>query len=393
MSRRAVAALTAGALLAGLLPSAAAAAQPGRGGLQGDVDAIRATGATGVLAEVLTASGAEAARAGVADLRTGRPVPWNSYFHVGSDTKTYTSVVALQLVGEGKLRLTDTVEKWLPGVVRGKGNDGRRITVKNLLRHTSGLNDYVAVQLGDGGDFTPEKYRENRFRVSTPEAKVAAAMTEPPLWVPDMSNPAEETHWGYSNTNYVLAGLIIEKVTGHPWEQEVHDRVIEPLGLRHTITPGTSAYVPQPSATAYTRFPGREELTDTSISVSGGADGAIISTPRDHATFLRALLGGRLLAPAQLAQMKETVPADDWILADGVRYGLGLAWRPVRGCAGGVWFHGGTFFGVISESGVSADGRRAASAAVSTYRPGDPAQDDQDRASLRLVDRAVCGAG
>ncbi|TYK49404.1 serine hydrolase domain-containing protein [Actinomadura decatromicini] len=393
MRRRAVAALAAGALMAGLLPSVAAAAQPGRDGLQGDVDAIRATGATGVLAEVRTAGGAHAARAGVADLRTGRPVPWNSYFRIGSDTKTYTSVVALQLVSEGKLRLTDTVEKWLPGVVRGKGNDGRRITVKNLLRHTSGLNDYVAVQLGDGGDLTPEKFRENRFRVSTPQEKVAAAMSKPPLWVPDTSNPAEETHWGYSNTNYVLAGLIIEKVTGHPWEQEVHDRIIEPLGLRHTITPGTSAYVPQPSATAYTRFPGHKELVDTSVSVSGGSDGAIISTPGDHTAFLRALLGGRLLAPAQLAQMKQTVPVDDWILADGVRYGLGLAWRPVKGCAGGVWFHGGTFFGIISESGASADGRRAASVAVSTFRPGDPAQDAQDRASLRLVDRAVCGAG
>ncbi|RKS78760.1 D-alanyl-D-alanine carboxypeptidase [Actinomadura pelletieri DSM 43383] len=393
MTRRTAAAVTACALLAALLPSATAAAQPHRDSLQGDVDAIRATGATGVLAEVRTSSGGHAARAGVADLRTGRPVPWNSYFRIGSDTKTYTSVVALQLVGEGKLQLTDTVEKWLPGLVRGKGNDGRKITVKNLLRHTSGLNDYVAVELGDGSDWTPEKYRENRFRVSTPQEKVATAMTRPPQWVPNTSNPAEETRWGYSNTNYVLAGLIIEKVTGRSWEQQVHERIIEPLGLRHTITPGTSAYVPQPSATAYTRFPGRKDLTDTSINVGAGPEGGIIGTPHDHATFLRALLGGRLLRPAQLAQMKQTVPVDDWIPADGVRYGLGLAWRPVRNCTGGVWFHGGTSYGVISESGASADGRRAASVAVSTFRPGDPAQDAQDKASLRLVDKAVCGTG
>lgn len=172
-----------------------------------------------MLAEVRTPHGAHAARAGGADLKTGGPVPWNSCFRIGGDTKTYTSVVALELVGEGKLRLTDTVEKWLPGVVRGKGNDGRRITVKNLLRQTSGLNDYVAIQLNGGSDLTPEKFKENRFRFSSPGEK-AAAMTEAPLWVPDAADPAEETHWGYSNTDYVLAGMIIEKATGHPWESE-----------------------------------------------------------------------------------------------------------------------------------------------------------------------------
>ncbi|QXJ26547.1 beta-lactamase family protein [Actinomadura graeca] len=350
---------------------------------------MRATGATGVLAEVQADRDVHAARAGVADLRTRRPVPWDSYYRIGSDTKTYTATVALQLVGEGRLRLTDTVERWLPGLVTGKGNDGRRVTVMNLLRQTSGLADYIAVQLGDGRDLTPEKYRENRFRPSTPREQVAVAMTRPPEWVPDAADPAGETHWGYSNTNYVLAGLIIEKVTGHPWEQEVHDRIVEPLGLRHTITPGTSAYVPQPSATAYMRFPGRKELTDVSIAPGGGADGAIITTARDHGTFLRALMGGRLLKPAQLAQMKQTVKADDFVQAPGVRYGLGLAWRPAGGC-GGVWFHGGSSFGVISESGVSPDGRRAAAVAVSTYRPGGDGQEAQDRASLRLVDGAVC---
>ncbi|MGH3239460.1 MAG: serine hydrolase domain-containing protein [Spirillospora sp.] len=395
MSRRTIGVLAAGTLLIALVPSVAVAQgdpahRYGKGDLQRDVDAIRATGATGVLAEVQSEraerDAALVARAGVADLKTRRPVPWNSYFRLGSDTKTYTSTVALQLVGEGRLRLTDTVETWLPGMVTGNGNDGRRITVKNLLRQTSGLNDYLTVDL-DEDDITPETFRKNRFRASTPREQVAKAMTKAPAWVPDAANPAEETRWGYSNTNYVLAGLIIEKVTGNPWAQEIHDRVIEPLGLRHTMVPGTSAYVPQPSATAYTRFPGRTELTDTSVTIGGGADGAIISTTRDHGEFLRALLGGRLLKPAQLAQMKQTVTTDDSLFA---HYGLGLAWRPAKGCDGGVWFHGGTSFGVVSESGVSADGRRAASVAVSTLWFGGDEQEAQDEASLRLVGNAVC---
>ncbi|MBT2206530.1 serine hydrolase [Actinomadura sp. NEAU-AAG7] len=397
MNRHVTATLAAGALLAALAPAAASAAAPSAaapstGDLQRDADAIHATGATGVLAEVRTDRDSRTARAGVADLKTRQPVPWDSYYRIGSDTKTFTSTVALQLVGEGRLKLTDTVEKWLPGVVTGHGNDGRRITVKNLLRQTSGLNDYVAVELGDGSGLTPEKFRENRFRPSSPRDQVATAMTVAPQWVPDAADPAEETRWGYSNTNYVLAGMIIEKATGHPWAQEVHDRIIEPLGLRHTMTPAGSSYVPQPSATAYTRFPGRTDLTDTSVSMGAGADGGIISTTRDHGTFLRALMGGRLLKPEQLAQMKQTVAVTDWVPAPGVRYGLGIAWRPAGRCGGGIWFHGGTSFGVVSESGVTPDGRRAANVAVSTFRLGGDGQDAQDKASMRLVEDALCPA-
>ncbi len=71
-------------------------------------------------------------------------------------------------------------------------------------------------------------------------------MSRAPGWLPDPENPGAETRWAYSNTNYVLIGMLIERVTGHPWEQEIHERIIEPLGLRHTLTMGTSAYVPQP---------------------------------------------------------------------------------------------------------------------------------------------------
>ncbi|MFD9072003.1 serine hydrolase domain-containing protein [Streptomyces lasiicapitis] len=359
----------------------------GHDALQADVDAIRATGATGVLAEVCDARGRIAARAGTADLATGEPVPWGAYYRIGSDTKPFTAAVTLQLAGEGRLALDDTVERWLPGLVDGNGNDGRRITLTNLLRQTSGLNDYVAVG-GGADDFTPEGYLKGRFRVSSPRQQVKAATSRPPLWLPDADDPAGERRWGYSNTNYVLLGLVIERVTGHPWAQEIHERVIAPLGLRHTFVPGTSAYVPQPTATAYTQFPGGPRLTDTSLVTGGGADGGIISTTHDHAVFLRALLGGRLLRPAQLAAMKRTVAAGDWIPADGVRYGMGIAWRPGGRDGTGIWFHGGTHLGIVSECGVTADGGRAATTAMFTLRMGERG-DAQAKAALRLVDRAL----
>ncbi|MFI6946649.1 serine hydrolase domain-containing protein [Streptomyces sp. NPDC050422] len=404
ISRRGSLASAAAALLTGASTTnaSATAAPSGSGGphedagspalLQRDADAILATGATGVLAEVQTAGGRTTARAGRTDLSApSRPVPWDAYYRIGSDTKTFTAVLLLQLAAEGRLSLTDTVERWLPGAVRGEGNDGRRITVANLLRQTSGLNDYLAVSPDAADAFTPAGYLRSRFRPSAPEDQLRTAVAHPPLWLPSSQHPEREQHFGYSNTNYVVAGLIVERVTGHSWAEEIHDRIIEPLGLRHTLTPGTSSYVPAPTACAYTWFPDTGRPTDTTLAPGGGADGSLISTTHDHGVFLRALMSGRLLGPAQLAAMKETVAADDWIEAHGVRYGLGIAWRPVAGNRDGIWFHGGTHLGTVSECGVTPDGARAATSATFTLRMGDPAQDAQDAAGRRLIERALAG--
>ncbi|WP_372405636.1 serine hydrolase domain-containing protein [Streptomyces luteireticuli] len=383
-------AAAAGAILAGGLPGGTAAAAPADGRLQRGADAIRNAGATGVLAVLRNGRRRTAAAcSGVADLRTGGPVPWDAYYRIGSETKTFTAALALQLVGEGRIHLTDTVEHWLPGLVRGNGNDGRRITVVNLLRQTSGLNDYVELP-----DFTAAAYRATRFRPpDTPEQQVAAALRRPPAWLPGRDDPAGERRWAYSNTNYVVLGMLLEKATGHSWAELLHDRVVEPLGLRRTFTAGTSPYVPQPTATAYTRFPGDTRPTDTTLAAPGGADGGIISTPHDLTAFLRALMGGRVLRPAQLAAMRRTVPAPGWILAPGVRYGLGIAWRPVAGSASGIWFHGGTHLGVVSESGVTPDGERAAAAAVFTLDTDEARGRAQALAGLRLVNDALTGPG
>ncbi|MFF2846356.1 serine hydrolase domain-containing protein [Streptomyces sp. NPDC058001] len=364
-----------------------------RGLLQRDADAVRDTGATGLTARARDTAGRDTVvGSGVADLDGGGRVPKDSYYRIGSDTKIFVAAVALQLVGEGKMSLGDTVERRLPGVVSGNGNDGRRVTLRNLLQHTSGLADYTDVIFADPENLTPEHFRAARFTVRTPEEQVAPAMERAPGWLPDADDPGAETRWSYSNTNYVLIGMIIEKVTGHRWEQEVHERIIEPLGLRHTMSLGTSPYVPRPTATAYVQFPGHDDLTDTTLSVDSGADGGIVSTTGDMNTFLRALMGGRLLPPEQLAQMRTTVAAPGKAGSGKARYGLGIAWRPVRGCPDGVWYHGGTSFGTVSESAVTADGKVSAAAAVFTTRYGDEKRfDEQSDATIALIDRAVCG--
>jgi D-alanyl-D-alanine carboxypeptidase len=358
--------------------------------LQRDVDAVRAAGATGVLARVQAPTVTRTARAGVADVTTGGPVPWDAYYRIGSTTKTFTATVALQLVAEGRLALGDTVEHWLPGLVHGNGNDGRRITMENPLRQTSGLNDYDE-HLPWVLDFTPERFRQERFRAFRPEELVSLAMKRAPQWLPDAADPGAETRWGYSNTNYVLAGMIIEKVTGHPLAQETNDRILAPLGLRHTMMAGTSAYVPQPRANGYTQFPGRPDLVDTSLFVPL-PDAPMISTTADVNAFFLALLSGRLLPAAQLAEMKRTVPADDPAEAPGSRYGLGISWRPVDGCPDGIWSHGGTMPGYVSEAAVTGDGTRAVAVSATTWRPGDERQDRQEAAMKALVEHALCSA-
>ena len=142
-------------------------------------------------------------RSGVGDLGTGQPPPADGYVRIGSNTKTFVATVLLQLVGEGRLSLADTVDKWLPGVVRGHGNDGRRITLRQLLQHTSGLPDYV-------NDVVPDPsaagYRHHRWTVHTSEQRVAFAMKHPRSFDPG-------ARWEYSNTNYVVAGMVIKAAT------------------------------------------------------------------------------------------------------------------------------------------------------------------------------------
>ena len=373
----------------------AVVADPGQRGvdqrlLQRDVDAIHAAGATGGLAQVRASHATRAARAGVADVKTGEPVPWDGYYRIGSTTKTFTATVVLQLVAESKLKLNDTVERWLPRVVRGNGNDGARITVKNLLRQTSGLHDYDE-ELPWVRDFTPKRFGQERFHAFTLEELAALAMKQPPRWLPDAADPGRETRWEYSNTNYILAAMVIEKVTGHSLAQEINDRIIAPLGLSHTIMAGTSGYVPHPRATAYTQFPGRRDLVDTSLFVPL-PDAPMISTTADVNTFLQALLSGRLLPPAQLADLMRTVPADDSATESGSRYGLGISWRSVDGCPGGVWSNGGTMPGFVSEAAVTGDGRRSVAIVATTWRPGQAQQDAEEAAMTTLVDHALCSA-
>ncbi|TXS68620.1 class A beta-lactamase-related serine hydrolase [Streptomyces sp. sk2.1] len=325
----------------------------------------------GVSAEVTSPDTRDSAHAGTAMKGSGRPMPQNGRFRIGSATKTFTATVVLQLVGEGRMSLEDTVEHWLPGVVRGNGNDGGRITVRQLLRHTSGIPD-VGPEVPALN--TAAGYRAERFRTHTPEELVRLAMRHPPVFPPG-------TGWSYSNTNYTLAAMIIHEVTGRSWAREVTDRIIRPLGLEDTGAPGPFPFVPGPHARGYAAFGTGTDIDVTTLDPSMAVgSGSIISTTHDLSRFHAALLGGRLLDSAQLDEMTATGPAPGL----GARYGLGLGEIPLS-CGGSYFGHPGELLGYHTWGGVTRDGTRTAV----VYTTGDGGKDTRQAMSA-LVDRELC---
>ena len=192
------------------------AAPPETFHLRAALDALVAAGVPGAL--VLVRDGDRTIRlaAGYGNLAERTPIRATDRFRIGSETKTFVATVVLQLVGERKLSLADTVEHWLPRLVPG----GETITIRQLLSHTSGLFDYAE-------DKVFERQLDNPMKVWTPRQLVAIATAHAPLFTPG-------ARWSYSNTDYILLGLIVAKATGNPLGRELRQRIFTPLRLRAT---------------------------------------------------------------------------------------------------------------------------------------------------------------
>jgi D-alanyl-D-alanine carboxypeptidase len=239
-------------------------------------------------------------------------------FAIASTTKTFIATVVLQLVGEGRLSLDETVEKWLPGRVR----DGDRIAIRHLLNHTSGIGPGYG-SLGDPDGQQP--------LLSQPGARHL-----------------------YSNTNYVILGLIVEAITGDSLGAVVRDRIFRPLRLEDSSYGSASLEM---YATDHLSWLG-SPMDVSSEAVSG--DGGIVSTAVDLATFFQALLGGALLDVDQLSQMLRTVDTgtDPLALRAGgdPRAGLGIFGFDLA--CGPAWGHGGDMPGYSNQVLAALDGSK-----------------------------------
>jgi D-alanyl-D-alanine carboxypeptidase len=331
------------AVLTGIAIAPTAASTAGNPVQQGLNSLVRDEDFPAAMASVREANGrSRFYSAGVGDLATGEPVPVEGQVRIASATKMFTATVVLQLVGEGKIGLDEPIETYLPGLVHGEGIDGHDITVRQLLQHTSGLPEYFTID-----------YLDFQHRYVEPRELLDRSLAEPATFAPG-------TGWRYSNTNYIVAGLIIQRVTGRPVGEEITNRVIKRAGLRHTYWPRTGEqtirgehahgyYTPSEA--------GQERVEFTELDPSWGwAAGQMIGTPGDINKFLAALVGGRLLKPAQLAEMQKTVAAPGF--PPNWRYGLGLM-RIELSCGEVAWGHGGDIDGYETRDGITADGRAA----------------------------------
>ncbi|GAA0670577.1 hypothetical protein GCM10010193_23370 [Kitasatospora atroaurantiaca] len=329
---------------AGVGPASAAAPTPAAilqaGAQQGITD-----GYPGVIGLVRQGDTAQYVHAGVGDLSTKVPADPKAKFRIGSNTKAFTAAVLLQLEGEQRLSLDDTVARWLPGAVNANGYDGTKITVRQLLNHTSGLPEYAdSTQVS-----VPYLLNTNPRQTWAPQTLVDIALSR---HAPD-AVPGQK--FSYANTNYVLAGMVIKAVTGADAATEIQQRIIEPLGLHDTSFPTADPALYGTYLRGYlhpvTFF--TQDVTASNVQVYGSA-GAMVSTLDDLATFSRALLTGQLLAPAQMAELKTTVPANS---SGTAAYGLGVQHLQLP-CGQWGWGHTGAVLGYLSNWLTSEDGTK-----------------------------------
>jgi D-alanyl-D-alanine carboxypeptidase len=317
--------------------TASATPTPDRPDVRQAMVALTDAGIAGVQLRIHDDDGDWTASAGVRELSGGK-VPTNGRFRAGSITKTFVSTVMLQLVDEGKVVLDNSITRYLPEY----GFDPR-ITVRMLMQHTSGLFNYTGETNPDGTvepgiPLAGAEFVRNRFHEYTPRELIAVSLSKPARFAPG-------TNWSYSNTNYIVIGQLVEKLTGTPWSVQVYKRVIGPLGLRDTVLPGRWPDVPGPHAHGYFAYQdnGRPKVIDvTRLSPTwAGSAGELISTTSDLDRFISSLLGGRLLPANLLAEMTKPSPYS--------AYGLGLEALDTGPTCGGVHFgHTGGIHGYQS---------------------------------------------
>jgi D-alanyl-D-alanine carboxypeptidase len=300
-------------------------------------------GAPGIIALVKNRSRTWRGASGLADLQAKVAMRPNLHFRIASVTKSFTAALVLQLVGEGKLQLDDPVERWLPGTVP----NGENITLLQLLSHTSGIRDFDDPQ-----------------GLMGPKEVIAGPLSQPPLFAPGSA-------WSYSNTNYILLGLIVESSTGSTFAEQLRRRILTPLKLRRTTfekSPADTAITP-PYAHGYD-LGSSSRLRNVTAFKGHWASGGVVSTVDDLARFYAALLGGRLLRRELLSQMLVTLPtansANDpngpW--GPGVRYGLGIHARQMS--CGTAWGHWGDLPGYHTAVLSTKNGSRVAILAANT---------------------------
>ncbi|GLV84497.1 D-alanyl-D-alanine carboxypeptidase [Streptomyces lavendulae subsp. lavendulae] len=370
MNRRLAVSAALLAVVAGVAPATAAQAAPavsaeaaqnaGSGLPAPDLEALQAAlqntlaaGAPGAMARISGVDGVQTKTAGVRDKVSGAAMDTDARFRIGSVTKTFSSVVLLQLVAEKKIELDQPVNHYLPGLLPDD-----RITVRHLMTHRSGLSDYTNAMFNN----TVPGFEAVRNKVFGYQELVQLSLNEPRTGEPGAA-------YSYSNTNFVVVGMLIEKATGNPAVKEYDRRIIKPLKLRNTsyVHPDTKIKGLHANGYLHPDEAGAPLVDSTEQTVSWAQSaGAMISSAADLNTFTSALVTGRLLPPQLLDQMLTMTPTD----ATNTRfYGLGLR-RYDLSCGTSVYGHTGTVQGFYTYAFSTRDGKRSLAAMANTSNRG-----------------------
>ena len=353
--------------------------------LQRTIDGLvtgRSRIAPGVTAFVSGPHGTWAGSSGLSNVTTGEQMRPDARLRLESVSKLWTATLILQLAGQRKLALDDTVARWLPGLLPY----GNRITLRQLLNHTSGIvctNDITK---------DPQRYL-NEVENPALRAKIRSATAalskepgleiSPRLWVDYAAEiplrTAPGTAYHYSNIGYMVAGLVAERVSGESLAALVREGISQPLGLV-TAAYDPHSFITGPHAHGYSLGANGKVTDATTWTIGLGANGGIVSSAADEARFLTALMKGELLKPAQLTALKTPTAASG-------DYGLGTGVDPT-GCAGIAYGHNGGGDGFESNVFVSGDGTRVAVLLLN----GRPLDGHGDGVAFEAMRRLYCAA-
>ncbi|MBJ8341091.1 beta-lactamase family protein [Antrihabitans sp. YC3-6] len=368
MRKTLLALAVAGAVAAGGCSAAKSPPDPRVDAVQADLDGLVASGVAGAQATMTVDGHNRVLRSGVANKDTGEPIASRSQFRIGSVTKTFTAAMLLQLVGEGRLLLDEPIEMYLPGIIRGGGIDGNAITVRQILQHRSGLPEVTDDPRID------ELQAAKDNRTMTPTEALGIALSYPAQFAPN-------ARFRYTNTNFIVAGVLVERITGNSYTDELQRRILEPAGLADTYLPGPGeTEIRGPHPVGYQKLDGEvADVSQIEPSIPWAA-GGMVSTGADLNRFFTLLADGKIVAPAQLTEMER---ADEGGIEDvGMGYGLGLGIKQLS-CGIRYIGHGGGIPGYYTVSGATEDGR--ASTVFLTQAP------ENEFDANDLVEHAFCG--
>jgi D-alanyl-D-alanine carboxypeptidase len=355
---------------------------PASAGIRAQVQALVSGHIPGALLYVRQGDRSYTIAAGYADKARKVPMRAGDTYKIGSTTKTFTAVLIMRLVAQGKLRLDAPISRYLPGLLP----DGNQITVRELLAHTSGLFNY------EDSPRVLHAVANDLTKVWTPTELIRAGTEHPLLFAPG-------TQFSYSTTGYIVLGLLAQRVGGESYARQLRDYITGPLHLSHTTLPtGTTGTLPDVHGyfplSNFSETASSAPADITAVSPTAGwSGGGIVSTVQDVASFFRALFTGKLLPKAEVAAMENTT-------ATHGAYGLGLmptggnayVWGPytqaINTSCGRAWGHGGHFAGYYELPISSPDGSRQAVLLVNA----DPSlmSQSQFKQVYQVLDTAYC---